>query len=112
MVSLGNVQNGVSLFVENEILNKINGWQKWILGTVVGIATSKATDIFNELKKNSFVKTLGIIDDHDMINVDIIYNELKRQASKGSITFEIPMLGAMTLDGQDVDRLYRYIIGG
>ena len=112
MVNLGNVQNGISRFVENEILAKVNGWQKWVAGTVVGIYIAKSPAIFNELKSNPFVKTLGVVDEHDMINVEAIYSELKKQASKGPVTFEVPMLGAMTIDGQDVEKLYRYIIGG
>ena len=34
---------------------------------------------------------------------------LKKQATKSAITFNAPIIGAITLDEQDVDKLYKLI---
>lgn len=109
MYNYNNVMNGVTKYIDNEIVSKLNDWRGWVLGGALGISLSKFDTVFEELKKNGFVKMLGVVQG-DMVDVDTIYKELKKQASKGSITFSIPMIGALTLSDKDVDALYRYII--
>jgi hypothetical protein len=41
-----------------------------------------------------------------------LYREFYKQAQKGAVTFAVPMIGAMTLNHTDVEKLYRYIIEG
>lgn len=109
MYNLDQVMMGLTKFIDNEILTKINGWQKWVIGTGLGIATTKMENVFNSLKNNELVKMLELIDDNDHINVDAIYNELMKQAQREPITIDLPMLGALTLKEQDVMSLYNYI---
>lgn len=109
MYNYNRVMSGVTKYIDNEIVSKLNDWRGWVLGGALGISLSKFDTVFEELKKNGFVKMLGVVQG-DMIDVDTIYKELKKQASKGSITFTIPMVGALTLSDKDVDVLYRYII--
>ena len=112
MVTYNQVVNGMSKFIDQEIINKIQGWQKWVLGTGAGIMLSKGTNIFNELKIHPMIKMLGIVDENDMVDIDVIYTELKKQAEKGAITFDAPMIGTITLTKDDVDKLYHLIKEG
>lgn len=109
MYEYNKVINGVAKYIDTEIVDKITGWQKWVVGSGLGIALSNATNLFNQLKDNEFVKMLGVIDKDDKINVDKIYKELKKQAKKSAITFNAPLIGAMTLNEQDVEKLYELI---
>lgn len=103
------VLNGITTYIDKEIIDKINGWQKWVVGSGIGIAMSNSTNVFNELKNNQFIKMLGIINKDDKIDVDKIYKEFKKQAKKSAITFDVPLIGTITLTEQDVDKLYEYI---
>lgn len=109
MYNYNQVMNGVIKYVDSEILDKIQGWQKWVVGAGIGVALNKTSEIFNELKKNTLIKTLSIIDDNDMIDIDTLYKEIKKQARKSSVSFSVPMLGTMTLNEGDVDKLYNFI---
>lgn len=109
MYNYNQVMNGVIKYVDNEILDKIQGWQKWVVGAGIGVALNKTSEIFNELKKNVMIKTLGIIDDNDMIDIDTLYREIKKQARKSAVSFSVPMLGTMSLNESDVDKLYNFI---
>ena len=109
MYEFSRVLNGITKYVDTEIVDKINGWQKWIVGGGVGIALSNSTNIFNRLKENEFVKMLGIINEEDKIDVDKIYKEIKTQAKKGPVTFNAPLVGAITFTEADVDKLYQLI---
>lgn len=109
MYEYSKVLNGVAKYIDTEIVDKITGWKKWVIGSGVGIALSNTTDVFNQIKNNDFVKMLNVIDKDDKINVEKIYKEMKKQAKKGAITFDVPMIGALTLNEQDVDKMYDFI---
>lgn len=112
MVPYTKVIAGITRFIDEEIVSKLTGTQKWIIGTGAGIIMNNATNTFNALKNNTFVKNLGIINEKDEIDVGLIYKELKKQAQKGAMTVDVPLAGALTLTEQDVDKLYNFIIGG
>jgi hypothetical protein len=109
MYSFDQVMRGISRYLDEEIINKVNGWQKWILGTGAGLMLSNAQQVVQNLKEHELIKMLGIIDDADNVEVSKIYTELKKQAQKGPITFDVPTLGLLTLNETDVDKLYEYI---
>ena len=108
MYNYEQVINGLTKYIDHEIVNKVPGWKRWLLGSGIGIMLSNAEEVFNTLKDNEFVKMLNLIDDNK-INVDIIYKELKKQAEKGSANIELPMIGSFILNTQDVDKLYDLI---
>lgn len=112
MIAYSKVINGITKYIDDEIVNKLAGLQKWVVGAAAGIMLTKGTEIFNGLKTSPLIKSMGIINGNDEVDVELIYKELKKQAQKGAVTFDIPLLGALTLNEQDVDKLYNKIIGG
>jgi hypothetical protein len=109
MYSYTQVYNGISKYLESDIISKIDGWQKWVVGAGMSMALSKGNEIFGKIKEIPIVKTLGLIDDKDMINVDELYKYLKEQAEKSSITINNAITGPITFDKKDIDRLYEFI---
>ena len=109
MYNVNQVISGLAKFIDTEIVSKITGWQKWIIGAGLGLSLEKATNIFNSLKSNEMIKALDIIDKNDKINVDVLYKHIKNQAQKGAITFDLPFVGVMTLNEYDIDKLYNCI---
>lgn len=112
MVTYNQVVNGMAKYIDQEIINKIQGWQRWALGAGAGIMMNKGTNMFNAFKAHPVVKMLEVIDDNDMIDIDTIYTELRKQAEKGAVTFDAPMIGTITLTKDDVDKLYHLIKEG
>ena len=112
MVAYNQVVNGMTKYIDQEIINKIQGWQRWALGAGAGIMMTKGSNMFNALKANPIIKMLDVIDENDMIDIDTIYTELRKQAEKGAATFDAPMIGTITLTKDDVDKLYRLITEG
>ena len=113
MVTYNQVVNGMSRYIDQEIVNKMQGLSRWGVGALSGIVlSSKGANIFNTLKANPIIKMLEVIDENDMIDIDTIYAELRKQAEKGSATFDAPMIGTITLTKDDVDKLYRLIKEG
>ena len=109
MYKFDKVIKGVMNYIDNEILIKINGWQKWVVGSGAGMLMNNTSELFNSLKNNELIKILNIIDADNNVNVLKLYEEIKKQAQKGPVDVNIPMIGTLTLNESDVDKIYSYI---
>ena len=112
MVPYTKIINGITRYIDEEVVNKLTGAPRWIIGAGAGIMMSKATNVFNELENNTLIKSMSLINEKDEVDIELIYKELKKQAQKSPMTLNIPMAGALTLNEQDVDKLYNMIMGG
>ena len=110
MYSYDTVIHGVIKFIDEDLLPKMDGLKRWVFGTAAGIMAEKSRHIFDKLKHNELIKSLELIDENDHIDVACIYKELLKQAVHGPIEIDVPMLGVITLDKTDVEKLYRYIL--
>lgn len=109
MVTFLQVKNGIYQFLQSELVNKISGWQKWVIGAGLSMYMEKGVDVFNALKNHPLVQALNIIDPEDNIDIDTVYTHFLKQAQAGAVTFKLPMIGDVTLKADDVDKLYRLI---
>lgn len=109
MVSVNQVQSGLTRFMDAEIVSKMSGWQKWVFGVGMGLTMNKTADIVEVLKGNPLIAMLGVITQDNQIDLDALYREFKRQAAQGPATIEIPGIPAITLHEADVDKIYQYI---
>ena len=110
MISMDKVKRGIARYIDEEFTNKMSGWQKWVFGAGIAMFIENFTSNMQRLKENPVVKSLGLMDDMGNVAVERLHQQLKVQAQKGAVTFEIPMLGTVTLRENDVDKLYNYIM--
>jgi hypothetical protein len=52
---------------------------------------------------------LGLIDENGHIDIETLYEEAKKQAQKETIRIDIPLVGTLKLNGDDIEKLYSYI---
>lgn len=110
MVRPESIAKGLANYIDAEILPKMGGWQRWVIGSFTGIALKRADTIVKELASHPVAKVMGIINSEGLVDLELIYQELARQAGKGPAVFEIPMMGELRLTSEDVDYLYRAIM--
>lgn len=110
MVSVNEVRHGVESYLNQEILPKLDGWKKWIAGAAASMAGEKAEHIVNMLKDHPVVQALELADDTG-IDVETIYTHVLKEAEKGPARIMIPMIGTITLNADDVRKMYRCIMG-
>ena len=109
MVHYTKVINGLAVFIDREIVAKMQGkMQGWVLGGIAGLALAKTENIYRNIESNPMVKALGIIDG-DNVDIDTLYEQFRKQAQRGSATLELPFIGGVTFNAADVENLYRYI---
>lgn len=56
------------------------------------------------------VRALNVLDEAGNVDIDRIYSHVRAEAQKGSVTFSVPMIGAVTLNERDVEKLYTCIV--
>lgn len=103
------VMNGLAEFIDTEILSKIDDWRKWVFGAGVGLYLSQGKEMIEQLKENNLVKKMNLIDKDNKINIDLLYKEMKVQAAKSAIMFNIPTIGPLVINESDLDKIYRII---
>lgn len=110
MVSIDRVKRGIARYLDSELINKMTGWQKWVFGAGAAMYLENFGSTVSKLREHPMVNALGIINESGDIAVEKLYQQLRIQAQKGPITFDIPMIGHVTLSEVDVDKLYQYIM--
>lgn len=113
MVHYTKVINGLTRYIDSDILAQLNGnVLKWVGGVAVGLVAQNAEKTFHALADNAMVKALNVIDGEN-VNVENIYPLLLEQARKGPATLTIPNLPLppITFTDKDVESLYRHIMG-
>lgn len=111
MTNLNNIISGLKKFLENELIERVTGWQKWAVGAGVSMILENGANVFNTLKTNPVIQAMQIITNDDEIDIDRIYKHLIDQARKSAVTFQLPLVGAITLKADDVEKIYTYIKG-
>lgn len=110
MVTISQVQQGLARYIDEEFLGKMSGWQRWVFGAGAEIAMEQLPRVIEQYKGNEVVKMLELIDEHDHIDIDKLYHHVLPHARKGAATLNLPLVGAVTVDDGDVDKLYRMIL--
>jgi len=113
MIPIAQVKAGLEKYIEREILTKTTGLPRWGVGVMLGIVFKKSDNIIALLKQNRFIQAMGLIDEQGNVDVDLIYNELKKQAANEPATIDLKImdipLGVITITSADVDALYQAI---
>lgn len=112
MIPYTQVINGVTKYIDSEIVPKFGGFAKIAVGIISASAVKRGDYIMNQIKTIPLIKMIGIIDDENKVDIDIIYQEAKKQLAKEPISIMLPMLGTITFTHSDVDKLYTHITGG
>lgn len=109
--SADKVVNGIMNYADQEVINKLPGTGKWIMGVALNLAAGKIDNIVDALINNPIVQTLEIVDEEGSIDVDTLIDAMKTSADKyGKVTFDVPMVGRLTFSGQDMANLKNYFV--
>lgn len=112
MQTVEEIVNGIARYADREVIPKLNTQGKWIVGALVGVIGNKSADIMRELQSNPMFKAIGIIDDNGLYDVDLIAENVIQSAEKyGKLQLNVPAVGLLTFDHEDVNNLKKYIKG-
>ena len=104
--------SGVVRYADQEVIPKLNGPGKWIVGTLVGMSSNRMAQMARQLQDNALIRMIGVVDEDGLYDIDDIADHLGVAAQKyGYLTLEVPLIGTLTFKDEDVHQLRRYIKG-
>ena len=104
-INLEQAQLGLLSFVDNEIGKKAVGWQKFATYFGMFAFKNKINKMLLSFKDNPLIKEIGIFDEDNNIDIDMLYNYSK-EAIKHSGQFT---LMGIIFNESDIDKLYEYL---
>lgn len=103
--------NGLLNYADTEVMTKLPTSGKWVMGTAIMLASNKIPIIVDNLKESPVVKMLGIVDEEDNIDADALINAMRSASEKyGSMTLDVPLVGRLTFNSNDIERLKTYLV--
>ena len=109
-VTMQQVSDGVARYIDRDLVPKAQGFGKWVIGLSGAYSTAIVQTMMSEHK--GLLSSLGIMSEDGMIEIDDLASNLKSVASSvGPVTHHIPIVGDVTFDVSDIERLHSYIVG-
>lgn len=108
--SADSLVRGLMDYADAEIMGKLPTSGKWVVGTAIGLANNKVTDVIEALRTNTIAHMLGIMDEDGMVDVDALIDAMKSSADKyGKLVVEVPLIGRLSFSSDDINNLRNFI---
>ena len=112
MVTMQQFQNGVARYIDADILPHLSGVKRLAVGTYAGLAANNVGELLTQYKDHPAVSVMKVMDKDGNVDIDRLYSAAAPMFANGQkFTIHIPMVGDMTVDSTDLDKLYQYILG-
>lgn len=113
MVTVNQVQAGVTRFIDTDILPHLTGVKKIGLGIYSALAAQNVTGMVMKYKDHPAIDVLNVVDKEGNVDIDRLYQAAAPMFANGERhTITIPLIGDMTIDKTDLEKLYRYVKEG
>ena len=109
MIGATEAVNGLTRYVDNEILPHVDGWRKVALGAYVGLAGNRAVELLSKAADSPALAMTGAFT-REGIDIDMVYNEIVKRVSE-PVKVDIPTIGVFTLTASDIGTIYDYMRG-
>ena len=112
MVTMQQVKTGLVKYIDTDVLTHLTGIKKLGLGVYTALAANNVVGLMEKYREHPAVAVLDVIDAEGNVDIDKLYQAVAPQFANGEKqTISIPLIGDMTVDRTDLEKLYRYIKG-
>lgn len=109
MVTIDQAMRGVAQYAENEIIPHLPMGKGIGAGIALALIMDGGKSRILALKDHPAVQVMGIMDEEGNIDLDRLYNAARTRVDGKKIPWDIPIIGELKFDVNDIDRLYKYI---
>ena len=109
MVTIDQAMRGVAQYAENEIIPHLPTGKGIGAGIALALIMDGGKSRILELKDHPAVQMMGVMDEDGNIDLDRLYNAARTRVDGKKIPWDIPVIGELKFDVNDIDRLYKYI---
>lgn len=110
-VSFDKIERGISEYLDREFLAQYpeTSVHKVLLGVGISLAMRQKTQEAVAFLNSDFGKSLGIMDEEGLIDIDLLRDTIKSQICADGVKYENRLIGTITFNKDDIDSLYSYI---
>lgn len=109
MITKQQLMGGIADYIDDEIIPNLPTNGKWAMSVLSIIAMKRSESIVDELIKSSILQTIGVVSD-EKIDSELVLIAMKETADKyGKMIISVPMVGQLSFDGEDIDKLQQYL---
>lgn len=107
-MQIDRIKRGVARYIDNEIIGQMtDAKSRWLAGGVAALAVNNLGETVKQYEQDPFVAMLGVMKDGD-VDIDAVYQAFApRMVEK--VSFVLPIVGKLTFDRNDLDRLMECI---
>lgn len=111
MVTINQIEKGLASYMDRELASMLpdNTIQKVIAGAALSLMIRRSGNMISALQENQFVKMLDIFDAEGNLDIDTLAEAVKQHMPDKGVKIEIPMLGAVNVKKDDIDKLHEHI---
>ena len=107
--SMQKVQAGLAAFVDNEMINHMEGWQKIGFGAASALAIKNLPNTLDAYMNHPVVVAFGVVDNDKNIDIDALHDAVIDNFTSAGEYVNIPLIGRIKISKQDIENLYQYI---
>ncbi len=113
MVSIPQIESGVARYLDSELISQLPEGQfsRLAAGTMISLAIKRSSRIIEKLKENTFVKMLDIFDGEGNVDLEVVKEAVLENMTDAGLKIDIPVVGTVTFKRDDVEKLYKCILG-
>ena len=113
MVSKEQVINAIHKFIDVDMMPKAEGNYKVVLGIAKAALSYKPDVVFDTIKRNPAISMLGVIDEHDNVDMDTLCKILCDGMGSNEFTLSFKLLTStynMHFSAADIQTIKRYAV--
>lgn len=105
--SIEQVKKGLGAYLDAELMPLIEGdFKRVMVGAGLSIAISKYANMIPLLAENQYIKPLELFDEKGNVDLETLYTAIQGQMSKDGFSIQIPMIGPLRFQSEDIKKLY------
>lgn len=107
-VTIDQAMRGTVRFADNEIIPHLPGGKGIGAGIALALIMDGGRSKILALREHPAVKLMQIMDEQGNIDIDRLYSAA-RPKFENKLSVDVPLIGSLKFDQNDVDKLYKYI---
>lgn len=110
MIAITNIGKGIALYADRELLPKLQdgSWQKAAAGIAASIVAKRGELLVQGLANNQALSAMQIVKD-GQVDLDLLRDAACERLQGSGMVINVPVLGSMTFNQDDVNKLYSCI---
>ena len=106
MVTIEQVKNGLTKYIDSEILPNMTGGRRFVMGVGAALMIQNLEATMLKYRRNPIISALNVLDEDNNIDIDKLYTAATETINgMEKLSVDVPMLGVLTFRKNDLDAL-------